>query len=155
VGGEAAVEVARFCAQRDHYWANALDCAARKELRKASELAWGAVAQALKALAASAALHLGTHRQLADFARDLNQRWHTNALTPLLPAAGQQRRYGVRGRAGRRSSGAGLPASAGRDSLGAGLRFSPVGNTGPTATGATSRIRPTGGAPVFPAHPRP
>ncbi|MGB9920830.1 MAG: hypothetical protein ACPLPT_08925 [Moorellales bacterium] len=55
MGGEAAVEVARFCAQRDHYWANALDCAARKELRKASELAWGAAAQALKALAASAA----------------------------------------------------------------------------------------------------
>ena len=72
MGGEAAVEVARFCAQRDHYWANALDCAARKELRKASELAWGAVAQALKALAASAGLHLGTHRQLADFARDLS-----------------------------------------------------------------------------------
>lgn len=66
-------EVARFSAQREQYSINALECAEKGELHKASELAWGAVAQALKALAACMGRHLGTHRQLMDFARDLSR----------------------------------------------------------------------------------
>jgi len=73
VAYEAFEEIRRFCTQRDQYWANALDCATKGELRKASEMAWGAVAQALKALAASQGIYLETHRQLADFARDLSR----------------------------------------------------------------------------------
>lgn len=73
VADQTFEELARLRAQRDHYWANALECAQKGELRKASELAWGAIAQALKALAASRWLHLGAHRQLPDFARDLSQ----------------------------------------------------------------------------------
>jgi len=73
VADQTLEELARLRAQRDDYWANALECAQKGELRKASELAWGAIAQALKALAASRGLHLGAHRQLLDFARDLSQ----------------------------------------------------------------------------------
>lgn len=73
MAGQAFEEVVRFRTQRDHYWANALECAQNRELRKASELAWGAVAQALKALAASRGLHLGSHSQLTSFARDLSR----------------------------------------------------------------------------------
>lgn len=74
MAGEALKEeVARFSAQRDQYWINALECVQKDELRMASELAWGAVTQALKALAACMGRHLGTHRQLMDFARDLSR----------------------------------------------------------------------------------
>lgn len=66
-------EIRQFYIRRDLYWANALTYAEKGELRKASEMAWKAVIQALKALAASQGIYLETPRQLMKFARDLSQ----------------------------------------------------------------------------------
>jgi len=56
---------------RDQYRANAEHAIAAGEYRKASELLWGAIAQQLKALAASHNIVITSHRQFFDFLRQL------------------------------------------------------------------------------------
>ena len=60
---------------RDQYRANAEHAIEAGELRKASELLWGAVTQQLKALAATRDVKITSHRDffefLREFARDL------------------------------------------------------------------------------------
>lgn len=56
---------------RDQYRANAEHAIEAGELRKASELLWGAIAQQLKALAATRNILITSHRQFFDFLRQL------------------------------------------------------------------------------------
>lgn len=58
-----------FMPTRDQYLSNAEHAIAAGEYRKASELLWGAVAQQLKALAASRNILIRSHRQFFDFLR--------------------------------------------------------------------------------------
>lgn len=56
---------------RDQYRANADHAIEAGELRKASELLWGAVTQQLKALAATRQVVITSHRDFFDFLRQL------------------------------------------------------------------------------------
>ncbi len=56
---------------RDQYRANAEHAIEAGELRKASELLWGAVTQQLKALAATRDVIITSHRDFFDFLRQL------------------------------------------------------------------------------------
>jgi hypothetical protein len=57
---------------RDQYRSNAEQAIAAGELRKASELLWGAITQQLKALAATYNVAISSHRQFFDFLRQLS-----------------------------------------------------------------------------------
>ena len=65
-------EVAAFLRDRDVYYQNAQELIARGELRKASEMLWGAVTQSIKALAAASNTRISNHRQFFTFLRDLS-----------------------------------------------------------------------------------
>lgn len=58
----------RHKAQSLHYFENALKFIDKGDAEKASELLWGSMSQALKAVAAAKAIQLRTHRQIRDFA---------------------------------------------------------------------------------------
>lgn len=64
--------VAAFLRDRDVYYQNAQELIARRELRKASEMLWGAVTQSVKALAAVSNTRISNHRQFFTFLRDLS-----------------------------------------------------------------------------------
>lgn len=69
-----ALEKARFHLRlAETYWRNAMECWRDREYEKVTELIWGFVTQEVKAFAALRGLHLGTHRQLANFCRDLSR----------------------------------------------------------------------------------
>jgi len=69
-----------FVKMRDEYFANAEVFAGKKEYRKASELLWGAVTQAIKALAAKHGLEIESHAQFFDFMRTLSKELETESL---------------------------------------------------------------------------
>lgn len=56
-----------------HYLENSLRFLSLHEYAKASEFAWGAMAQAVKAVAASGGIELRQHRELWDSARELSR----------------------------------------------------------------------------------
>jgi hypothetical protein len=60
-----------FVKIRDEYLANAELFAGKKEYRKASELLWGAVTQAIKALAAKHKIEIKSHGQFYDFMQEV------------------------------------------------------------------------------------
>ncbi|MEQ1473111.1 MAG: PaREP1 family protein [Candidatus Acidiferrum sp.] len=85
---------------RNQYRSNAEHAVALGELRKASELLWGAVTQQLKALAASRNTVIRSHRQFFDFLRQFaaesGENWlyeefvslnalHTNFYDEIIP----------------------------------------------------------------------
>jgi hypothetical protein len=55
-----------------HYMSNAHEFLSRRDFAKASEFLWGAVSQSVKAVAALQGRELRHHRQLWDFARELD-----------------------------------------------------------------------------------
>ncbi len=65
---------------RDQYRANAEHAIEAGELRKASELLWGAVTQQLKALAATRNIVITSHGQFFDFLRQLSSETKEAAL---------------------------------------------------------------------------
>lgn len=65
---------------RDEYFANAELFAGKKEYRKASELLWGAVTQAIKALAAKHGLEITRHRQFFDYMKTLSKELEAESL---------------------------------------------------------------------------
>jgi hypothetical protein len=65
---------------RDEYFANAELFAGKKEYRKASELLWGAVTQAIKALAAKHGLEIKSHTEFFDYMRNLSKELGTESL---------------------------------------------------------------------------
>jgi hypothetical protein len=56
-----------------HYLGNAREFLRQQEFTKASEFIWGAMAQAIKAVAASKGYELRHYRELWDYARELAQ----------------------------------------------------------------------------------
>jgi len=60
-------ELRPYVKMRDEYFANAEKFAGKGEYRKASELLWGAVTQAIKALASKHGLVIENHAQFFDF----------------------------------------------------------------------------------------
>lgn len=60
-----------YVQMRDRYLTNAEKLAAEGEFRKASELLWGAVAQAIKALAAKRGYRIDNHSQFFNFMQTL------------------------------------------------------------------------------------
>lgn len=60
-----------YIKMRDEYFSNAESFAAKGEFRKASELLWGAVSQAIKALAAKHDLRIESHSQFFGFMEEL------------------------------------------------------------------------------------
>ena len=65
--------MAEYLRTRDEYFRNAEAMLGRVEPRKASELLWGAVAQGVKALAASRGLSIRTHGGLFEFVRQTSK----------------------------------------------------------------------------------
>lgn len=70
-------KAAVYIRMRNTYFANAEKFAAKGEFRKASELLWGAVTQAIKALAAKFDKSIDKHLQFFDFmetlAKEINE----------------------------------------------------------------------------------
>lgn len=58
---------------RDQYLSNSKHAIAAKEYRKASELLWGAIAQELKAFAATRGVSIVSHRQFFEFVRQVSR----------------------------------------------------------------------------------
>lgn len=68
---EKAIDViAGFLRDRDAYYRNAEEFIERGELRKASEMLWGAVTQSVKALAAASNIEISTHDRFFVFLRE-------------------------------------------------------------------------------------
>ena len=64
----------RYLEMRDQYLSNAQECIGKKELRKASELLWGAVTQAIKALASTFAISITTHNQFFEYTKGISRK---------------------------------------------------------------------------------
>jgi Archaeal PaREP1/PaREP8 family len=64
-------KVLNYRAGAIHYLGNAREFLRQQEFAKASEFIWGAMAQAIKAVAASKGFELRQHRELWDYAREL------------------------------------------------------------------------------------
>ncbi|MCK4362705.1 MAG: hypothetical protein KAW13_05435 [Dehalococcoidia bacterium] len=63
--------IRKHIAQSDHYFRNALGAIEAGNTEKASELLWGSIAQALKAVAARKGTELNSHGELRKYADDL------------------------------------------------------------------------------------
>ena len=63
--------VEQYKTTADHYLAKAAQLWNKSEIRKASEMLWGAIAQYLKALAACKGQAISTHRKFYPFVRQL------------------------------------------------------------------------------------
>jgi len=68
---KASKVIADFLRVRDRYYKNAEELIGQGELRKASEMLWGAVTQTVKALAAASNVEISNHREFFDFLREL------------------------------------------------------------------------------------
>lgn len=64
---------ASYLAIREHYLANAQDTIQKNELRKASELLWGAITQTIKAIASTRNIYLSTHAEIGNFIRSMGK----------------------------------------------------------------------------------
>ena len=62
-----------YLKMRDQYLSNAQECIGKKELRKASELLWGAVTQAIKALASTFGVSITTHNQFFEYTKEIGK----------------------------------------------------------------------------------
>ncbi|MBI4181801.1 MAG: hypothetical protein HY520_02435 [Candidatus Aenigmarchaeota archaeon] len=65
--------VLQFLNVRDRYFSNAENPIQKRDFRKASELLWGAIAQAMKALGASSGITIRTRGQIRDFVKQIAQ----------------------------------------------------------------------------------
>lgn len=63
----------RYLKARDNYFSNAEEAIAKKEFRKASELLWGAITQAVKALASLSNIHIAKHAEFFDYTRAVSK----------------------------------------------------------------------------------
>jgi hypothetical protein len=62
-----------FLRMREHYLCNAEETIKKKEWRKASELLWGGITQAIKALGSVSNISIGKHGEFFDFIRDVGK----------------------------------------------------------------------------------
>ncbi|MBM3896918.1 MAG: hypothetical protein FJ358_00075 [Thaumarchaeota archaeon] len=70
---EAQELVRRYLETRDHYFTNAQELISKGELRKASEMLWGAVTQSIKAFAALRNRDISKHDQFFNFMQQLSR----------------------------------------------------------------------------------
>ena len=63
--------IAKYKAQSEHYFSNAVKSIEAGNAEKASEFLWGSMAQALKAVAARKGTELNGHRELGKYASEL------------------------------------------------------------------------------------
>ena len=63
----------RYLKARDNYFSNAKEALSKEEFRKASELLWGAITQAIKALASLSNIHISNHAQFFDYTRAVSK----------------------------------------------------------------------------------
>ena len=68
---EAKKRIKRYNTQSVHYFENALKFVEVGDAEKASELFWGSMTQALKAVAASRDIRLKSHKDIRDYAFEL------------------------------------------------------------------------------------
>lgn len=73
--------VGQYKATGEHYLDNAIELIGKKELRKASEMLWGAVAQYVKALAASRGINIIGLSGLYEFVRELAKERDDEAIS--------------------------------------------------------------------------
>ena len=66
-------EVSKYLIMRDHYLSNAEDMIKKNNLRKASELLWGAIAQTIKSLASLSNIGIYSHNQFKLYIKDLSR----------------------------------------------------------------------------------
>ncbi len=78
VAGRSAV--ARYIANSDQYWDNALLFLRKRETGKASEFLWGSVAQAVKAIAASRGKRLRMHVQIRGYVELLSRELQDSSI---------------------------------------------------------------------------
>jgi hypothetical protein len=78
--GQLSQEAGDYVATGTHYLENAGQFVSQKELRKASELLWGAVSQYVKALAATDGLLFTGHRQIRNYVRQSSIERHEPRL---------------------------------------------------------------------------
>jgi hypothetical protein len=78
-------EVSEYWERSLHYWEQSVDLLERRELEKASEIAWGAVVEAIKALALQVDnKHLASHREVRQYLKALATRSDDRQLYELF-----------------------------------------------------------------------
>ncbi len=65
-------EVSKYLVMRDHYLSNAEDMIKKNNLRKASELLWGAITQTIKGLACLSNITIHSHNGFKTYIRDVS-----------------------------------------------------------------------------------
>ena len=70
---EEGQDIQKFRDARDRYYLNALEMMNRKEYRKASELLWGSITQAIKLIAALRNIRITKHGQFFGFLKELSR----------------------------------------------------------------------------------
>lgn len=78
--GSLEDKVLSYQAGAIHYMRNAREFLGQQEFTKASEFIWGAMARAIKAVAALKGFELRQHRELWDYARELAQELNDPSL---------------------------------------------------------------------------
>lgn len=77
-------EVSEYLVMRDHYLSNAEDMIKKNNLRKASELLWGAVTQTIKSLASLSNIKIVAHKQFRVYIKELNKEIKDESILDLF-----------------------------------------------------------------------
>ena len=82
-----------FLRYRDHYFSNAQEMIRKDEIRKASEMLWGAAVQSIKFLASINSVTLRSHKNIRDFVREVSEEEKNEALYQLFLELESLHRY--------------------------------------------------------------
>jgi len=66
-------EIAKYLVMRDHYLSNAEDMIKKNNLRKASELLWGAITQTIKSLASLSNIYIYSHDKFRSYIEEVSK----------------------------------------------------------------------------------
>ena len=66
-------EVPKYLGMRDHYLSNAGDMIKKNNLRKASELLWGAITQTIKSLASLSNIYIYSHNKFRSYTEEVSK----------------------------------------------------------------------------------
>ena len=66
-------EVSKYLIMRDHYLSNAEDMIKKNNLRKASELLWGAITQTIKSLASLSNIYIYSHNKFRSYTEEVSK----------------------------------------------------------------------------------
>jgi len=76
--------ISKYLAMRDHYFSNAEKMIKENNLRKASELLWGAVTQTIKSLASSSNIYIYSHNKFKSYIREISKEIKDQTLFSLF-----------------------------------------------------------------------